>query len=353
MIFSFARPFLHRLDPEVAHTATVRVLGWLPRFKAPPFHPMLAQNLFGLNFASPIGLAAGFDKNADVPDAMLSFGFGFTEVGTITPQAQPGNPTPRIFRLREDEAVINRLGFNNKGLAAACAKLRSRKNIGIVGVNIGANKTTEDKIADYVLGIHAVRDFASYITINISSPNTPGLRALQSRSALAELVDRCLLARGAHKVPMLIKIAPDLTPEDIDDIATVAITSKIEGLIVSNTTITRPESLRSEAKYESGGLSGAPLFTLSTQTLRDVAIATQRKIPLIGVGGVANTAQAYAKIRAGASLVQLYSGLIYHGPGLAKRIAVDLPKFLVRDGFSHLQDAIGADLPSFAKKAHK
>jgi dihydroorotate dehydrogenase len=350
MLFSLARPLLHRLDPEVAHTATVRALGLLPRLKAPSFHPMLAQTLFGLAFASPVGLAAGFDKNADVPDAMLSLGFGFTEVGTITPQAQPGNPTPRIFRLREDEAVINRLGFNNKGLAAACGKLRTRKNIGIVGVNIGANKTTEDKIADYVLGIEAVRDFASYITINISSPNTPGLRALQSRSALVELVERCLSARGAHKVAMLIKIAPDLTPEDVDDIAMVALMAKIDGLIVSNTTITRPDSLRSAEKSQSGGLSGAPLFALSTQMLRDVAIATQRKIPLIGVGGVASAAQAYAKIRAGASLVQLYSGLIYHGPGLAKRIAVDLPQLLIRDGFSQLEDAIGADLPTIAKK---
>jgi dihydroorotate dehydrogenase len=347
-LFSLTRPLLHLLDPEVAHSATIRSLKLMPRLPQRTFHPALAQTVFGLPFMSPIGLAAGFDKNAEVPDAMLKLGFGFTEVGTITPLPQQGNPKPRIFRLAEDNAVINRLGFNNGGLEAAVARLRARLQVGIVGVNIGANKDTVDKIADYEIGIKAVRDFASYITINISSPNTPGLRALQSRSALEELVMRCDAARGTSKVPMLVKIAPDLADIDIEDIAAIALASKIDGLIVSNTTISRPANLRSAHKLESGGLSGAPLFDASTEMLRRIAMATQMRLPLIGVGGVSSAEHAYRKIRSGASLVQLYSALIYQGPSLAQKIANELPALLTRDGFTNIKEAIGADLPKFA-----
>ncbi len=344
-LFSFARPLLHALDPEIAHGATIRGMKLLPRQTPPAFHPALAQTVFGLSFPSPIGLAAGFDKNAEVPDAMLGLGFGFTEVGTITPLAQSGNPKPRIFRLTQDKAVINRLGFNNTGLALAVARLRARAQAGIVGVNIGANKDNVDKISDYEIGIKSVRDFASYITINISSPNTPGLRALQSRGALEELVMRCIAARGTARVPMLVKIAPDLIDADIEDIASIALLAKIDGLIISNTTLARPDSLRSNHKCETGGLSGAPLFAASTEMLRRFAIATHHGLPIIGVGGVASAAQAYEKIRNGASLVQLYSALIYEGPGLARRIANELPVLLRRDGFNNIHDAIGADLP--------
>ncbi len=348
-LFTLARPLLHRLDPEQAHSATIAALKWLPRLPTRPLDASLVQKLFGLAFPSPIGLAAGFDKNAEVPDAMLSLGFGFVEVGTLTPRPQPGNPKPRLFRLTEDAAVINRLGFNNQGLAAAVARLQRRKPCGVVGVNLGANKDSDDRIADYVQGITAVRHFANYITINISSPNTPGLRALQSRAALEDLIARCQAARGDVAVPLLVKIAPDLATADVDDIASIALASQIDGLIVSNTTLARPDSLRDPQATEAGGLSGAPLFAPSTDMLRQVAMATGGRVPLIGVGGVASAAQAYAKIRNGASLVQLYSGLVYHGPGLARQIVRDLPALLARDGFRHITDAVGADLPKCAQ----
>jgi dihydroorotate dehydrogenase len=277
-----------------------------------------------LSFPSPIGLAAGLDKNAEVPDAFLRLGFGFVEVGTITPRPQAGNPKPRLFRLVEDKAVINRMGFNNLGLDAAVAKLRSRHGKpGIVGANVGANKDSEDRIADYVTGIKAVLPWCQYITINISSPNTPGLRALQSRASLEELVGRCMAARGAVNRPMLVKIAPDLSDEDVSDIAQVSLASGIDGLIVSNTTITRP-ALTSIHAAQTGGLSGAPLFDLSTQMLRKIAQATLGKVPLIGVGGISTADHVRAKLDAGASLVQLYSSLVYEGPGLAARLNREL-----------------------------
>jgi dihydroorotate dehydrogenase len=343
-LYSLLKPFLFQIEPERAHHLTVQVLKSTPVPRAPYPGESLQTKIWGLTFLSPIGLAAGFDKNADVPDAMLKLGFGFVEVGTITPQPQSGNPPPRLFRLSDDKAVINRLGFNNAGVSAAVHKLRARANhAGIIGVNVGANKDSTDRITDYVTCIKAVLPYARYITINISSPNTPGLRALQSRDALRDLIDRCLVARGPAKTPMLVKIAPDLTDGDVIDIADIAMTTGIDGLIVSNTTVSRPD-LRSPQANETGGLSGAPLFDLSTAVLRKVAQATGKKIPLIGVGGISTAAQAYTKIRNGASLVQLYSALIYEGPGLAARLNKELAELLERDGFSSIAHAVGKDI---------
>lgn len=342
--YALLKPLVFQLDPERAHGLTVAVLksGYVPA--APPPPPALRTTLFGRTFPSPLGLAAGFDKNADVPDAMLKLGFGFVEVGTITPRPQAGNPKPRLFRLAQDRAVINRMGFNNDGLDAVISKLRARQGKpGIVGVNVGANKDSEDRAADYVTGIRAVLPYAGYITINISSPNTPGLRALQSRAALADLVARCIDARGAVPTPMLVKIAPDLTDEDVADIAHVAQASGIDGLIVSNTTIARPP-LVSRFAGEAGGLSGAPLFDASTRMLRKVAQATGGKIPLIGVGGVATAEQLFAKLANGASLVQLYSSLVYEGPGLAARLNRDIAALLQRKGLANCTQVIGSEL---------
>ncbi len=319
-IYSLLTPLLFRLDPERAHNLTITALKTLPVPRAPSPAAPLRTRVLGLDFPSPIGLAAGFDKNADVPDAMLKLGFGFVEVGTITPRPQAGNPQPRLFRLPEDKAVINRMGFNNGGLAAAVAKLKARSGKpGIIGVNVGANKDSEDRTADYVTGIKAVLPYASYITINISSPNTPGLRDLQARAALSDLVDKCLGARGQNAVPMLIKIAPDLSDDSLQDLAEVSLASGIDGLIVSNTTIARPP-LHSAHAAESGGLSGAPLLAPSTAMLRKVATATAGKLPLIGVGGITSADDIRAKLEAGARLVQLYSSLVYEGPGLAARL---------------------------------
>ena len=341
--YALARPLLFALDPETAHRATIAALktGLIARPAADD--PILATDVAGLRLLNPIGLAAGFDKNAEVPDAILRLGFGFTEVGTITPLAQPGNPRPRMVRLVEDRAVINRLGFNNGGLDAAAARLRARRGRpGTVGANVGANKDSSDRIADYVRGVTAVRDLATYITVNISSPNTPGLRALQSREALAELIGRTMEARGCSGPPLFVKVAPDLTQQDIRDIAEVAVTGGIDGLIVSNTTIARA-GLRSRHAGEAGGLSGAPLFTASTQALRAFRAATAGRLPLIGVGGIASGADAYAKIRAGASAVQLYTGRVYDGPGLVTRIKRELAALLRRDGFASVEAAVGAD----------
>lgn len=343
-LYALARPLLFALEPETAHGLTIAGLktGLAPRSRVDD--PLLRTHVAGIDFPNPIGLAAGFDKNAEVPDAMLGLGFGFVEVGTITPRPQAGNPRPRMFRLVEDRAVINRLGFNNEGLAAAVERLRARgQRPGIVGANVGANKDSEDRIADYVAGVAAVRDLASYITVNISSPNTPGLRALQSRAALEELVGRVIEARGRATPPIFVKVAPDLTEEDVADIAAVALSSGLDGLIVSNTTLARPETLRSPHKAEPGGLSGRPLFEPSTAVLRQFRRATEGRVTLIGAGGVASGADAYAKIRAGASLVQLYSALAYEGPGLAARIARELAALLRRDGLPSVSAAVGLD----------
>lgn len=340
--YALARPLLFTLDAETAHGLTIRALktGLLP--PAPRPDSILATQLAGLALPSPLGLAAGFDKNAEVPDAVLRMGFGFAEVGTITPLPQSGNPKPRMFRLVEDGAVINRLGFNNQGLAAALVRLTARKRRGIVGVNVGANKDSTDRIADYVAGVAAVRDVADYLTINISSPNTPGLRALQSKDALAELVGRCLEAR-ADGPPLFVKIAPDLTADDIADIAEVASSTGIDGLIVSNTTIARPDSLRGSSRTETGGLSGKPLFAPATEVLRQIFRATGGRVPLIGVGGIGSGVDAYAKLRAGASAVQLYTALAYAGPGLPARINAELAALLRRDGLASVAAAVGLD----------
>ena len=340
--YALARPLLFALDAETAHGWTIRALktGILPTAARPD--PILATRIAGLGLSSPLGLAAGFDKNAEVPDAILRMGFGFAEVGTITPLPQVGNPKPRMFRLVDDGAVINRLGFNNQGLAAVLIRLQARRRNGVVGVNVGANKDSEDRIADYVAGVRAVRGVADYLTINISSPNTPGLRDLQSKAALTELVCRCLEARGDGP-PLFVKVAPDLTETDITDIAAVALTSGIDGLIVSNTTITRPASLRGISRHEAGGLSGKPLFVASTEMLRQIARATGGRVPLIGVGGISSGADAYAKIRAGASAVQVYTALAYAGPGLPARINAELAALLKRDGLTSVAAAVGLD----------
>ncbi|MFW2831242.1 quinone-dependent dihydroorotate dehydrogenase [Sphingomonas sp. ID0503] len=342
-LYPIVRPLLFRAtDAENAHRLTIRALAARPHRMPPKSDPMLRMSLAGLEFSNPVGLAAGFDKNAEVPDAMLGLGFGFAEVGTVTPLPQAGNPRPRIFRLPEDRAVINRLGFNNEGQAAARERLAKRKRRGVVGVNIGANKDAADRVADYVAGTKAMADVADYLTVNISSPNTPGLRALQDRGALADLLVRVVEARGAFGPPIFLKVAPDLQPDDIDDIAAVAIGTRIDALIVSNTTIARPV-LRSKHAGETGGLSGAPLKDMALQRLRDFRRATGGSIPLIAVGGIASAEDAYARFRAGACLVQLYTALVYEGPGLAKRIVDGLPALLKRDGFADLASAVGTE----------
>jgi dihydroorotate dehydrogenase len=338
--YSLIRPLLFTLDAEPAHRATIAALKLVPRHEAPTPDPVLGTTVAGLRFPNPIGLAAGFDKDAEVPNALFGLGFGFVEVGTLTPLPQTGNAKPRLFRLNEDRAVINRMGFNNGGQLDALRRLSQRLRAGILGVNIGANKDSADRIADYATGVRAMAGVADYLTINISSPNTPGLRVLQDRSALDELLARALAARGPNGVPIFLKVAPDLEPADIDDIAAVAIERRIDALIVSNTTLSRP-SIQSRHAQESGGLSGAPLHDLALQRLRDFRIASGGELTLIGVGGISNAEQAYARIRAGASLIQLYSALVYEGPGLAKRIARGLRLLLERDGFASVAEAVG------------
>jgi dihydroorotate dehydrogenase len=339
MIFSTLRPLLFRLDPERAHRLTIAGLRLVPG-GTPRFDPRLAATVAGLAFPSPVGLAAGFDKDAEVPDAMLRLGFGSVEIGTITPLAQVGNPKPRLFRLAEDEAVINRMGFNNGGQPAAHARLAARRKCGIVGVNIGANKDAPDRIADYVTGVRDMADVADYLTINISSPNTPGLRALQDAGALRELLAAIGDARKTGGPPVFLKVAPDLQPADIDDIARAAIDHGIDALIVANTTIGRPP-LKSRDASETGGLSGAPLRQLALTRLRDFRNATGRQLPLIAAGGIASAEDAYARIRAGASLVQLYSALVYLGPGLAREITKGLLKHMEADGYATIGEAVG------------
>ncbi len=344
MIFRRLRPLLFRLDAELAHRLTIRLLRLLPPTGPATCDSILRQRLFGLDFAGPVGVAPGFDKDAEVFDRMGRFGFAFSEVGTLTPQPQAGNPRPRLFRLVEDAAVINRMGFNNGGQANAFGRLaRPRPKGLVVGVNIGANKDSEDRIADYVSGVGALGGLADYITVNISSPNTPGLRALQDRGALDSLLAAVMAARGEGGPPVWLKVAPDLEPADVTDIAEVALAHGVDALIVSNTTITRPATLRSPLAGEGGGLSGAPLHDLSLQRLRDFRRATGGKIPLIGVGGISNADQAYARIRAGASLIQLYSALVYEGPMLARAINAGLVERLRRDGFMSIADAVGVD----------
>jgi dihydroorotate dehydrogenase len=344
--YRFAGPLIRLLSAEAAHNLSIAILktGLVPRQPVAD-DPALKMTLWGRDFPNPVGLAAGYDKNAEVPDALLTQGFGFVEIGTVTPEPQPGNPKPRLFRLVEDKAVINRMGFNNEGMAGVAGRLARRRCAGIVGVNLGKNKTTEDAAADYEKGARALGPLADYLVINVSSPNTPGLRALQSRGALEDLVGRVgrTLADVPARPPLLLKIAPDLTDDDRRDIAEVALAAGLDGLIVTNTTIERPEGLISSRRTETGGLSGPPLFEPSTQMLRDIYRLTAGRLPLIGVGGITTGAQAYAKIRAGASLVQLYTALIYHGTAQVTRIKQDLVQLLRRDGYQKLSDAVGAD----------
>ncbi|MEM7169678.1 MAG: quinone-dependent dihydroorotate dehydrogenase [Pseudomonadota bacterium] len=351
--FKIARPFLHLLDPERAHHWTLWALtqGLVGNARRPP-DPSLSQRLWGLQFPNPVGLAAGFDKNAVAVAPLLALGFGFVEVGSITPQPQTGNPKPRLFRLSEDKAVINRMGFNNDGMAAARRQLTAFRSkgaaqAGLVGINLGKNKTSPDAGEDYAAGATALAGLADYMVINVSSPNTPGLRALQDKETLALLVKQ--VRRAIQKLdlertpPLLVKLAPDLTDKDKEEIAQVALEDGIDGLIISNTTITRPEGLKSPHRAEAGGLSGRPLFDLSTALVREFFQLTKGQIPLVAVGGIANGADAYQKLRAGASLVQLYSALVFQGPNLITRIQDDLAHFLARDGFQSIRQAVGAD----------
>lgn len=340
-LFALVRPLVFAFEPERAHRLTIAALKLLPGRAGPAADPTLSVELAGLTFPSPIGLAAGFDKDAEVPDAMLGLGFGFVEVGTITPLPQAGNPKPRLFRLSEDEAVINRMGFNNRGQAAALARLAARKRRGIVGVNIGANKDAADRIADYAQGVATMAPVADYLTINISSPNTPGLRALQGGDALDSLLDAVTAVRGPGGPPVFLKVAPDLEPAEIDAVVKMAI-GRIDALIIGNTTLSRP-ALQSPHAGEAGGLSGAPLGALALERLRDFRKASGGSLPLIAAGGIASAEQAWTRIKAGASLVQLYSALAYRGPGLARTIAKGLPALMARDGFATIADAIGAE----------
>ncbi|MFN3670510.1 MAG: quinone-dependent dihydroorotate dehydrogenase [Bosea sp. (in: a-proteobacteria)] len=355
-LFNLARPLIHRLDAETAHRMTVAALAAAPRLSAPPDDSVLATQAFGLSFANPVGLAAGFDKHAEAIDGALGLGFGFVEVGGVTPLPQPGNPKPRVFRLLEDEAVINRYGLNSEGMEVVGQRLAARRERGgIVGVNLGANKDSADRAADYATLTRRLAPVADFLTINVSSPNTPGLRDLQAEAALDDLVARALeardeaTARSGRRTPMLIKIAPDLTLPELDGMVAVARRRAIDGMIVANTTIARPPSLRSSARGETGGLSGRPLFKPSTQVLAQTFLRVERQFPLVGVGGVDSAASAFAKIRAGADLVQFYSAMVFHGPGLAQTIKTGLVAETRRAGAARLADLVGRDAELIAR----
>jgi dihydroorotate dehydrogenase len=357
-----ARPFLHALDPEDAHGLAIRILKFAPLPPAPRDDKRLALRVFGLNFPSPLGIAAGFDKNAEVPNALLRLGFGFVEVGTITPLPQPGNPRPRLFRLDADRGVINRLGFNSQGADAALKRLAARAapslsspasgggwGGGIVGINVGANKDSADRVADYVQLIERFAAVASYVTVNISSPNTPGLRNLQQASVLDDLLARVVDARqrvapNAGPTPVLLKIAPDLSLGDLDDVVGIARSRRVDGMIVGNTTVARPPNLLETAiAKEAGGLSGRPLFPLANRILAETYVRVEGVFPLIGAGGIDSGATALGKIRAGASLVQVYSGLVFRGLGLIAEIKNALLEALEAESQDSLHDFIGAD----------
>jgi dihydroorotate dehydrogenase len=345
-----ARPLMRALAPEDAHGLTVRALAFAPLAPPPADDPRLAVRAFGLNFPNPVGIAAGFDKNAAVPDPLLRLGFGCVEIGTVTPRPQAGNPRPRLFRLDADEAVINRLGFNNEGESAVLRRLAARAHKGgIVGVNVGANRDSADRGADYVRLIEVFAPVASYFTVNVSSPNTPGLRDLQQADALDDLLARVAAARDrvsrhAGPTPVLLKIAPDLSLAELDDVVGVARARRVDGMIVGNTTVHRPANLREQAKArEQGGLSGRPLFALATRMLSETYVRVEGAFPLVGVGGVDSGAAALAKVRAGAALVQLYSGLVFHGLGLVGEIKAHLLSALRRERADALGDLVGTD----------
>ncbi|MGM4920510.1 quinone-dependent dihydroorotate dehydrogenase [Tardiphaga sp. 813_E8_N1_3] len=347
---AFSLPMLRMLDAEDAHRLAIRGLRMLPYARPRPDDPKLAVRAFGLNFPNPVGIAAGFDKNAEVPDALLRLGFGFAEIGSVTPKPQSGNPRPRIFRLERDEAVINRLGFNNDGAEVVLRRLAARaQNGGIVGVNVGANKDSPDRTQDYVRLIETFAPVASYFTVNVSSPNTPGLRNLQQAAELDDLLARVIDARervrkNAGDSPVLLKIAPDLSLADLDDVVHVARSRGVDGMIVANTTIGRPSTLREQARSkEQGGLSGRPLFRLSTRMVAETFVRVEGAFPLIGAGGIDSGGAALTKIRAGASLIQLYSSLVYKGVGLVESIKADLSSTLLRTGRDSLSEIVGAD----------
>jgi dihydroorotate dehydrogenase len=339
--YPLVRPLAFALDAETAHRATIAALKLMPPHQPPRLAASLKTSLAGLDFPCPVGLAAGFDKDGEVPEQMLTLGFGFVEVGTVTPRPQAGNPKPRLFRLAEDQAVINRLGFNNRGQPAAFDRLQQCSHShGIIGVNLGANKDSANRIADYVAGVRAMAPVSRYLTINISSPNTPGLRGLQGDGALNELLSAVTEVRS--KKPIFLKVAPDLEEEDPERIVRAAIDHKIEALIVSNTTVSRP-ALKSRFAGEAGGLSGVPLKPRALEALRKFRSAGGGEIPLIGVGGIATVEDAWERIRAGASLVQLYTGMVYHGPHIALQIARGLAQRLKREGFSSISEAVGTE----------
>lgn len=332
---------LRRIDPETAHGLALRALRFAPLPAPPADDPVLRTRVGPLDLPNPVGLAAGLDKNGGALHGLARLGFGFIECGSVTPRPQPGNPRPRLFRLAEDRAVINRMGFNNAGLEAFAARLAHRPRTVAVGANLGANKDTEDKAADYVAGLARLKGLADYVTVNISSPNTPGLRALQGRAALDDLLGRLAEARGGDRTPVFLKIAPDLTAAEIGMIVEAVIDHRLDGLIVSNTTLDRPADLRSVHRGESGGLSGAPLRDRARAALAAATEAASGRLPLIAVGGVDSGEEAYRRIRMGASAVQLYSALVYEGPGLVERVKRDLAARLRADGFASVEAAVG------------
>jgi len=340
-LYPLLRPLVFRLDPEAAHRASIAGLKALPKRRPPTFPASLTTSVAGLGFPSPVGLAAGFDKDAEVFAPMLGLGFGFVEIGSITPLPQSGNPRPRLFRLTEDRAIINRMGFNNRGQADALRRLAARdRSQGVVGVNIGANKDSSDRIADYAAGVRAMAPVADYLAINISSPNTPGLRQLQDEGALKALLSAVAEARGPDGPPVFLKLAPDLGEGEPDQIVRVALAHGIDALIIANTSLSRP-ALKSPLGGEAGGLSGRPLRPLALDALRRFREASGGGIPLIAAGGIENADDAWARIRAGASLIQLYSALVYRGPGLARRIAEGLARRVREAGFASIAEAVG------------
>jgi dihydroorotate dehydrogenase len=340
-LYPLIRPLAFALEAETAHRLTIKTLRLMPPRRPPDFPASLKSRVAGIEFPTPVGLAAGFDKDAEVPEQMLWLGFGFVEVGTLTPLPQQGNSRPRLFRLKEDRAVINRMGFNNGGQPLAYGRLQLDARFpGVIGVNVGANKDSKDRIADYVSGVRAMATVASYLTINISSPNTPGLRELQDEGALDELL--AAIRQADVKKPIFLKVAPDLGKGDPERIVRAAIDHKVDGLIVSNTTVSRPP-LRSRFASETGGLSGMPLKSLALDALRKFRRASGGEIPLVGAGGIATADHAWERIRAGASLVQLYSAMVYEGPGIANRIARGLAQHLKREGFATIVEAVGSE----------
>lgn len=341
-LYPLLRPLVFALDAETAHRATIAAVRWLPVHDA-HLPQSLRSTVAGIDFPSPVGLAAGFDKDAEVCAEMLSLGFGFVEVGTLTPRPQQGNPRPRLFRLAEDRAIINRLGFNNRGQAEAFLRLTRCKHIGgPIGVNIGANKDSADRVGDYVAGVKAMSAVADYLTVNISSPNTPGLRALQDQGALDALLSAVAGARERRRPPIFLKVAPDIQPGDAERIVRAAIDNRVDALIVSNTTVSRPP-LKSRYSGEQGGLSGEPLKDLALDALRQFRSAGGGALPLVGCGGISTADDAWQRILAGASLVQLYTAMVYEGPHIGKRIAHGLARKLERSDFATVAEAVGTE----------